>query len=166
MGAVSAEVKIWNTPLIGAYILYHFTDSYIEYHEYGEAPSALLLFVALPVIKDPVLNETISNRRKNLQSFAMGFEDKKRIDLLIGIHEKVKSQKEETLSAIDIGVSRGLLSWDHENGSIYSKKPPFIKKNISVRRPIKTLGDKSKIFGKWCAEHELYSVCEYLKVNL
>jgi hypothetical protein len=47
MDTIVDEVKLWNTPLVGAFLLWKFTQGYTENHPSGEAPIGLLHFIAL-----------------------------------------------------------------------------------------------------------------------
>ena len=44
MGKLVEEVKEWNTPVIGAYLLWHFTQGYVQNHPNGDAPVVVLYF--------------------------------------------------------------------------------------------------------------------------
>src|SRR4051812_45238794 len=108
MGKLVEEVKIWNTPLLGAYMLWRFSQGYQEFHPKGEAPIGLLHFIANGIFTNGKLLNGISNSRPNLQSYVRGFEDAKESDLLLSIHERIKSKRKYTLASIDIAVAEGL----------------------------------------------------------
>ena len=36
------EVREWNTPIIGAFLLWHFTTGYKQNHPHGESPVVIL----------------------------------------------------------------------------------------------------------------------------
>ena len=167
MGLLVEEVKIWNTPLIGAYILWRFTKGYCENHETGDAPVGLMHFIANAILSSPNLVERISNRRPDLQSYIRSFEDKKESDLLLTVHERIKEKRQYTLESIDIAVSEGLLVWDLETGKLYPKnltKRPSRGKNI--KPALDRNGTKAEILGSWFSQHELDSITTYLKVVL
>ena len=44
MGQLVEEVKLWNTPTIGAYLLWRFTKGYTKNHPTEDAPVALFTF--------------------------------------------------------------------------------------------------------------------------
>jgi hypothetical protein len=46
LGQLVDEVKLWNTPIVGAYMLWKFTQGYCDGHPNGDAPIGLLHFVA------------------------------------------------------------------------------------------------------------------------
>lgn len=167
MGQLSEEVKIWNTPIIGAYLLWKFTEGYTKAQKHGDAPIGILHFFASAILTNEKLLTGISDSRPSLQSYIRGFEDNKDSDILLGIQERVRNRMAFTLDAIEIGIAEGLLVWDEESGKIYSKslaKTPSRGNNLKqvhIRN-----GRKAEILGKWFAAHDLHTISSYLKVVL
>lgn len=166
MGRLVEEVRLWNTPVVGAYLLWRFTKGFTEHHADGEPPSALLHFVALAILTSPYLSEAISRRRPNLQSYVRGFEEYKRSDLLLGIHDRVLSKREYTLAAMDIAVAKGLLVWDTEHGWLHARsqgiKP---SRGCRPRGAMEKAGERAAILGMWLAEHDMNMIGVYLGVG-
>lgn len=164
---LAEEVRVWNTPLMSAYLLWQFTQGYCESHPTGDAPVGILHFIASAILSNPQLNDTISNKRKNLQSYAFGFEDKKRMDILLALQDRIRKRKNHTLSAIDAAITYGLLSWDPESGKLY---PHQIDKKITRGKSLKTTvtreGNKARILGSWFSEHDIPTIASYLRVVL
>lgn len=160
------EVRTWNTPLVGAFQLWQFTQGYCEAHPTGDAPLGLLHFIAGPILASSQLSETISNRRKSLQSYAFGFEDKKCVDLLLGLQRRIQNRRRQTLDAIDAAICAGLLVWDIKSGKLYPRSTPKAKHGASLRSSLKREGEKAKILGSWFAAHDLPAIAAYLKVVL
>jgi len=160
------EVRTWNTSLVGAFQLWQFTQGYCDAHPSGDAPIGLLHFIAGPILACPQLSKTISNRRKNLQSYAFGFEDKKCVDLLFGLQSRIHNRRRQTMEAIDAAICAGLLVWDTESGKLYPRMAPQAKRGASLRSGLKREGEKAKILGSWFAAHELPAIAAYLKVVL
>ncbi|MBL1419295.1 MAG: hypothetical protein COC24_002175 [Alphaproteobacteria bacterium] len=166
MGALVEEVRIWNTPIVGAYLLWSFTDGYMTNHRSGDAPIGLLHFIAMAILTDIKMIESIRDGKGGLQSFARGFENKKKYDRLLSIHERVQSKKEYTLSSIDVAISQGLLSWDSQTGKIYAHDLTKPTRGNAVRPSIKKYGAKAHILGKWFSQNDISTISLYLKVNL
>jgi len=167
MGEILEEVKLWNTPAVGAFLLHKFTASYQSNHASGDSPVALLHFIVTSILTSEKLKEPITNRRENLQSYVRSFEDHKQSDLLLGIHERVKNKLEYTWRSIDIGVASGLLYWDYESGRLYSKNitvPPT--RGVSPKGLVKKDGEKAEILGKWFSQHDVSTITAYLKIIL
>jgi hypothetical protein len=165
MGQIVEEVKLWNTPIVGAFLLWRFTNGYCDNHSSGDAPSALLHFVACAILTNNKFLESISNQRSDLQSYARSFEDNKNSDLLLSLQERVKAKREYTLRSIDIAVANGLLVWEAESGKIYPKK---IIKSPNRRNALKVIyqkdGKKAEILGKWFSQNDLSTIAKYLKL--
>lgn len=165
MGQILEEVKIWNTPIVGAYLLWRFTQGYCAGHPNGDAPVGLLHFVASAILTNKKLLEPISNRRADLQSYVRGFEDAKNSDLLLNLQERVKNKREYTMAAIDIAITEGLLVWDVNSGKLYAqalvKRPPIGK---TLRGSVEKDGRKAEILGKWFSKHDFNTIAAYLKV--
>lgn len=167
MGKLIEEVKIWNTPLLGAFMLWRFSQGYQESHLKGEAPIGILHFIANGIFTNEKLLNGISNSRPNLQSYVRGFEDAKESDLLLSIHERIKLKRMYTLQSIDIAVSEGLVVWEKDSGRIYPRQVTAIPKRGNALKVIhQRNGFKAEILGKWFADHTLSSITNYLKIVL
>lgn len=163
---LAEEVRTWNTPLVGAYQLWQFTLGYCESRTDGDAPIGLLHFIAGPILASPQLSEAVNLRRKSLQSYALGFEDKKQIDILLGLQERIRRRLPHTLKAIDAAICAGLLVWDAESGKLYPRQAPAARRGRNLRAALKREGDKARVLGAWFADHDLPTIAAYLKVVL
>lgn len=164
---LAEEVRVWNTPLHGAFLLWCFTDSYEKNHPNADAPSAILHFLALPILTSPALSKSVSDRRKNLQSYVQGFEDGKRSDILLSLHDRVDTKRQNTLASIDAAIYSGLLSWDVETGKLYphnlQNRPA---RGSSLRSSLIQDRHKAEILGRWFSEHDVPTIASYLRVVL
>ncbi|CAO5676591.1 MAG: hypothetical protein HEEMFOPI_02025 [Holosporales bacterium] len=167
MNELSDEVKIWNTPSIGAYLLWRFTNGYTQNHPTGDSPPGVLAFIASGILTNYELLDQVSDKRKSLQSYVRSFEENKKIDLLLGLQKNIAGKKEYTLSAIDIAIASGLLFWDKETSKLYSYGliPPK-KRGLSPRAGNIKIGNKAEVLGKWFAKHDIHTITTYLKVVL
>jgi len=167
MSEIVDEVRLYNTPALGAYLLYKFTEGYTNANKHGDSPSALHHFIACAILTSENLKGPISNMRENLQSYIKSFEDSKTSDLLIGIHERVRGKMAYSWASIDIAVANGLLFWDTDSGKLYHKK---LEKSPGYGNAPKAVvrrdGEKAEILGRWFAEHDLSTITAYLKVLL
>ncbi len=165
LGQLVNEVKLWNTPIVGAYLLWRFTQGYCEGHPNGDAPIGLLHFLASAMLTNKELLEPISNHRDDLQSYARSFENSKDSDILLTIQERVREKREYTMASIDIAIAEGLLVWDADSGKLY---PRDISKQPNRGKALKEMfikdGKKAEILGKWFAKHDLPTIAAYLKV--
>lgn len=164
---LAEEVRLWNTPLYGAYLLWDFTTAYCMAHPSGDAPVGLLHFIVAPILANPRLSDTVSDRRPNLQSYVQGFEDKKSADILLSLQDRIKSRRRNTLLAIDAAIYAGLLSWDAESGKLYPHTlPQTPHRGRNIRPSIAKDGRKARILGKWFSEHNIPTIASYLRVVL
>jgi hypothetical protein len=167
MGKLIEEVQEWNTPVVGAYLLWRFTKSFIQNHSKGDAPIATFHFFVSGIMTEPNIYNTLSGHRSNLPSFVRWFNEEKRSDLLACLSQQILKQRIYTIKSIDIAVSSGLLAWDVETAKIYSTNISRIKKGTSIMGlSVQNLGDKAEVLGKWFAEYDLHTVAAYLGVVL
>ena len=161
------EVKQWNTPSIGAYLLWQFTAGYCDSHPNGEAPVALLHFLAVPLLTSKKLLTPISNRRRNLQSYVKSFEDSQSTDILITIQDRAKNNLTYTMEAIDIAVSAGLLFWDVETGILYPRKDvKRPRRGNALKSSLTKAGNKAKIICFFFYEQIIPTFSNYIMVLL
>ncbi len=160
------EIKEWNTPIVGAYLLWQFSSGYQKKHVNGESPIVYLHFIANAILTDIELSENISRRRKNLESYVRAFIDEKRSDLLAGLHQRVLNKREDTLAAIDIAVSNGILVWDCENATLCPRELHSSQGVIKLSSTVSKMGKKASILGEWFSACDLVSITSYLGVLL
>lgn len=165
MGLLIEEVKLWNTPLVGAFLLWSFTKGYSDNHPNGDSPVGLLHFIALAILTNKELMKPISNMRDDLQSYVRSFQDKNESDILLNIQPRTLERREQTLKAIDMAIAEGLLAWDTGSGKLYSRKlEKRPGRGKALRQEIKRDGVKAEILGKWFSQHDLPTIAAYLKV--
>lgn len=167
MSKLVEEVLEWNTPSMGAYLIWKFSLGYCDAHPTGEAPIALLHFLALPLLINKNLVEPISNHKANLQTYIRSFETAKELDVLVSVQDIIKNRRDYTLASIDIAVASNLVVWDVENAKLYPLKEPKLKENKNKLKPMYlSMGKKATILGSWFAEHDILTIASYLKVVL
>lgn len=167
MGLLIDEVKLWNTPLVGAFLLWRFTKGYCDNHPHGDAPVGLLHFIAYAILTNNKLIKPISNKRSDLQSYVRSFQDKFESDILLSIQQRIMDKKESALKSIDIAIAEGLLVWDLESGKLYSLElERKSERGKSLKSDLQKDGVKAEILGKWFSQHDLSTIAAYLKVVL
>ncbi len=167
MGQLVEEVRQWNSPSVGAYLLWKFTSGYCDSHPNGDAPVALLHFLAVPLLTNKRLLDPINNRRADLQSYVRSFEASKDSDILLTIHDRANRNRTFTLASIDIAVSTGLISWDADSGKLYPRKDvKQPRRGNALKTSFVKDGKKAEILGRWFAAHSISTIATYLKVLL
>ena len=167
MSSLAEEVRIWNTPVVGAYILWCFTQGYTKNHPDGKAPVLLLHFFASAILTNQRLSDPVNNHRKNLASYAQCFTDKKDVDLFLSIQDRVNKTKIYTLSSIDLAIQHGLLFLDPEDACLYPRnilKTPG--RRMALKQSVKSMGKKAETLGKWFSAHPITHISSILKVVL
>ena len=167
MNSLSDEVSQWNTPIIGAFLLWHFAIGYKRKHATGDAPVVLLFFIAIGILTSFNFMEKISRRRQNLESFVRSFTEKYESDLLTCLQSRIIKKRAYTSAAIDIAVSSGLLVWDYDRAILYPVEITTKKRGgIKLGKEITKSADKAEILGEWFSEHDISSITSYLGVVL
>lgn len=165
MGQVVEEVKVWNTPAVGAFMLWKFTCGYVNNHPTGDSPIGLLHFVASGILANKEILDKVSNNRPNLASFVRWFEEKEKVDVLLEIQSRIKAKRKYTLAALDVAMATGLLTWEAATAKIYPvldvKTPP---KSSRLNTLYKSYGAKAETLGKWFSQHDLRTIATYLKI--
>lgn len=165
MGQVVEEVKVWNTPAVGAFMLWKFTCGYVNNHPSGDSPIALLHFVASGILANKELLDAINGYRPNLASFIRWFEEQEKVDILIEIQARIKAKRDYTLKALDLAMMTGLLFWEPTSAKIF----PVMKVKTPARGSglnalYKSYGNKAETLGKWFSQHDLRTIATYLKI--
>lgn len=167
MSNLVEEIRVWNTPVVGSYVLWRFTHGYTDHHPEGHSPVLLLHFLASAILTNKRLSDPVTNLRKDLASYARSFTDKKDVDLFLSIHNRVNNTKFYTLSSIDLAIQHGLLFLNLEDGCLYpktlSRKP---SRGMAPKPSVKSLGNKAEILGKWFSAYSVSQVSTLLKVVL
>lgn len=167
MSNLVEEVKIWNTPVVGAYVLWRFTQGYTDHHSDGRSPVLLLHFLASAILTNKRLSDPVNNNRKDLASYARSFTDKADVDLFLSIQNRVNMTRSYTLSSIDLAIQHGLLFLNPEDACVYPKKMSGKpSRGMAPKQSVKSLGNKSETLGKWFSAYPVIQVSTLLKVVL
>lgn len=167
MSRLLEEVREWNTPIVGAYLLWRFSTGYSQKHPNGAAPVAILHFIASAILTNGPLSEIISGRRPNLESYVRSFHENKQSDILACLHQRIMEKRTYTMNAIDIAVSSGFLAWDCEQATLHPRSTPRAKRGgRKLSETIVSQGNKAEQLGNWFAAHDIQSIASYLGVVL
>ncbi|MDR1888017.1 MAG: DUF6521 family protein [Zoogloeaceae bacterium] len=167
MGRLVEEVREWNTPVVGAYLLWRFTNAYRANHPTGDAPVVLLHFIAFSMLTNSDYSNEVSGKRPNLASYTRSFEEDKKSDILAFLLQRIIQQREATMRAIDIAVATGLLAWDVENAKLHPLHKFTNKKGTaSMGIDVQPLGSKAETIGKWFSELDIPTIASLLGVVL
>lgn len=167
MSSLAEEVRVWNTPIVGSYMLWRFSQGYTDYHPEGLSPILLLHFIASAILTNQRLSDPVNNRRKDLASYVRSFANKKDVDLLLSIQGRVNATKFYTLSSVDLAIQKGLLVLNPDDACLYprnlSKKP---SRGMAPKPSVRSMGNKAETLGRWFSAYPVSQVVSLLKVVL
>lgn len=149
MGVIVEEYAEWNTPVVGAYLLWRFAQGYVSSGERHENPPLPLFCIVTVLLRGRAYSEAIEHVR-SLHGYAARLVKYSKADKLKGLHDRIIPMMPYTLQAIDIAVSRRLLEWDVENAALAPKKIKEFKRGTkSLSKSVQKLGDKADKLGNW-----------------
>ena len=115
MRSLSEAAELRATPVIGAYLLWHFVKGYRM--ERKASPHLVLLFVALAILTDEKLSSHVGSHR-NLSCFRRSMVVKKESDVFATLTRTVRKKLKYTTAALDIAVGAHLLGWNADEATI------------------------------------------------
>ena len=165
MAQLLDEFREWNTPVVGAYLLWRFTSEYMNHREDAAPPSFLLHCVASAILTSPVYTEAIIHAR-SLHGYSQYFIEHGLADKLERLHYRVAKLLPYTKKAVDIAVDRHLLVWDTQNGALLPVAIGKQAKGSAVLSPsVMRTGKLAATLGKWLASATLNTITIELGVR-
>ncbi len=165
MSSWADEIREWNTPLLGAYLLWNFTKGYESAGE-KQSPAFLYHFIALPILESPALSSAINRHRKDFSSYVRSFSKDGKMDVLAKLNDKVYQWRLNTLRALDVGFAVRLFEWKEEMTRLHATRQNEDEMVVSLSDSILKLGSKAFLFGTWSAFVELPVFAGLLGVQL
>ena len=115
MRSMSEAAELRATPVIGAYLLWHFVKGYRE--EQKAYPNVVILFVAMAILTDEKLSSHVG-RHRNLSCFSRNMITGKESDLFATLTRTIRKKLAYTTAALDIAVGAHLLGWNADEATI------------------------------------------------
>jgi hypothetical protein len=164
MSTFLEEYKEWNSPIIGAYLLWCFSRGFEKNQQEGAAPNILHLFMAYPILMSDKLLSRISNKRKSISSFVKSYNEEKTSDIMICYSKDVNEKKKFCLEAIQNAFNLGLLVCDVKTANLIPKKldEKVFQKNELYKKKAK----QAFILGKLFSQESLTNLASILGVIL
>ncbi|MDR0632203.1 MAG: DUF6521 family protein [Holosporaceae bacterium] len=169
MGKLVEEVREWNSPIIGAYLLWRFTQSYVHNHPTGDAPVVILHCIANTLLTSPDFNYLISDKRPNLASYVKGFSESqyKKSDVFACLSQRIRKQLSSAIQAIDISTATGLLAWESESAKLFPlEEVKSLRGTATKGMAVQAIGHKAEVLGKWFANLDILTITSSLGVVL
>ena len=156
--ALVEELRIWNTPVIGAYLAYRFVKTFAQKRPDKRPPDLIMLCLAIAVLSDRRLSSNIRLRR-GISSFRRYLEGEKNAVAFDGIHDVVAKTLPYTLAAIDIALACGIVRVNAESATIeavdfQSRKGTNDIITTAITEDVKII----ETLAKWFAKFENSSV--------
>ena len=165
MGALSDEYREWNTPVVGAYLLWRFTKGFMSERSGAEPPSFLWHCVAAAIVSSATYSDVIDHAR-SLHKYSQYFIANGMADKLEKLHYRVQKLLPYTKRAVDIAVNRHMLVWDVQNGALLPVDlGSQAKGSAQLSSSIKDLGRKADRLGQWCSKVDLNALTIELGVK-
>lgn len=165
MGRLEEEYKEWNSPVIGAYMLWQFCIGYYDNSE--RKPSIIEATFAYVLLTDKDYLDNITGHKPNFSSFIRSFTKEKQSDLLLCFSEKLKEKIDYAFKAVDIAVAAGLIAWDSENATLIPITKLRNKKGtLQLGSAIKANKNRAKLLGKWFSQNNIEIISNSLGVIL
>lgn len=140
-GPLVEEYNRWNTPVIGAYVLYIFAKEYAAQYKkiHGEKknPDFILMSITATILMNPDLCAEIKGR-KSIVTIKNNFKRENKHTLINGIHDSVKETLPYTLAALDIALHCGILIFHPDNTEYEAVK-------VNTKRGTKAFISKSTL---------------------
>ena len=160
------EYRTWHTPVIGAYLLYLFTEAYKGNHPEGRAPIVILHFITAAILTDDALADKLK-RKTSLVQYVRHARNGDTSLHFMKLHERTRSRFSYTARAIDIAVAGGYLKWDVDSASLTACKLASRPGSGDFKTGrIKELGERAKLLGRIMARTTLPKTAELLGVSL
>ena len=167
MGRLETEYEEWNTPIIGAYLIWQFAVAYVENNKTENAPNIIEILYSYVLLTDKNYIKHINGYRKNFASYITAFNQHKETDLLSNFSSKLLSKREYAMRAVDIAVSAGLLGWDTDSASLVPiMKLKENKGSKKMGTEVQKIAKSAKILGKWLANEDFSTITSALGVVL
>ena len=151
MRNLSEAAELRETPVIGAYIIWHFVKAYCD--TCHNVPSIVLVFVAIGILTNVQLARHVG-KQKNLSCFRRDLVKNKESDCFAGITRVIKEKFSYTTAALDIAVAANLITMNTEEATVTAlPSASNIDERSILTKDVLQIGTKAeqlgKLFAKW-----------------
>lgn len=165
MGRLEEEYKEWNSPVIGAYMLWQFCIGYCEDSE--KLPSVIEVIFAYVLLSNKHYLDNINGHKDGFSSYIRSFTRNKQSDLLLCFSNEVKEKIELAFYSIDIAVNSGFLVWDVDNAFLIPIADLKSKRGTTAfGKQIQLNKTKAQVLGKWFSKSNIQVISSSLGVIL
>lgn len=166
MNIFSDEYSGWNSPIIGAYLLWRFSCGYKQNHRELVSPCIILYFLAYTLLSSKKYVNEINNRKANLNSFVKKFVESDAEDIIACFSNEVEYYKKNCMKSIQIGVNIGLLFWDINQSALVPRSLKLVRGSGLMGKDAIKIGNAAEILGKWFSKEKISNIASILGVVL
>jgi hypothetical protein len=151
-------------PAYGSALIYCLARGYKAGSDSKNSIPLPIVFLALPLLLDPIVIGTIRQTRLGLRAMAdkLTTNPMAGSDLLLSMPSKVAMTREFTLSCVLVLLSAKLASLDLQNGTLAIEQEESFRKNLELPQDVK----EAEKLGTWLAKLSLFEISSALKVAL
>lgn len=156
-----SELQIVQNPSLGSYLIWQFGLGFQA--DDSQRSSFLLAFLVLPLLlHKPTLDLVVSTRKSSgLALFAAKLGEQH--ENLLAVHSRALALRRLSLQSIGIGVNRGLVTIDYDNGYFRSNVPD--KKAPDLPERIKRMPPAAQKVGFWFSKMSVHQIASTLRVQ-
>jgi hypothetical protein len=166
MSVLGEEVWHVQNPALGALLLWRFVTGYSAARSDSAACPLPLTFLVLPVLlhEETARHVRTTRRDTGLRGFVAKFTaaSNAEADLLLGLHDRARTMRAQTLDALRTAVGARLLGTDLEEASVFALSTVAPRR---IAEEVRRMGRDAEKFGDWCAQLTLFEVSSALKVR-
>lgn len=154
--------EIWNSPVVGAYLLWRFVDAYQETCKHG--PNIALAFPAINMLMQPQFTDDITPSMRSLASYAKKLSENNKRGYLTDLQSDIRIHKDRILEIIETAVVVELVGVNYEDGTLTTliSEEPAGKRIAEAFK--NDLGLKAAALGRRFAKEPLENICNILGV--
>ena len=165
MAILLDEYREWNTPMVGAYLLWRFSVGYADSNPRHAPPPFLLHCVVTALLRGRVYSDAIDHSL-SLHAYAAKFVRDGYADKLETLHDRIRSFLGYTLQSVDMAVHRRMLVWDVGTASLAPLRIDKVKRGTAeLSKSVQKLGSRAERLGKWMGPLELSTIALDLGVK-
>lgn len=156
-------IRMWNTPYIGAYLLWRFAKGYYNASN-GRAAPLTLFFIAAALTTDPEYWEPVP--RRTFKTYRRYFVENKKLSALAVLQGAINAKRAYTCAAIERATMGGFLMWNAKDGTL---APRLLKPEKSATKLdifTRNSGAAAERIGEWFAGETISDICVLLGVSL
>lgn len=171
---MSGIEKVWNSPVVGAYLLWKFSVGYCLRYPKSEnaltkvasAPHMALAFPALAILMQPKFSNRIADKFVTLEEWVRHFVVSCHRNVFASLTKDIIFRKQMILESIDMAYTTRLLDGSSDSGMMSPLLDNESKKMLQHASKFRNdLGKKAELLGMWFSFEEPSKISRLLEVK-